>query len=264
MPNLISNTMSVLGGAALGAVAMYLLDPDQGADRRSDVAGTASDAVTSTKEAVNTTVAGASDSAHSIANTISKYAKRLASRVGDHVSDAAESLSDSAGDAVGAAKSAHDQTRARIAGAVDSATSYGRGLFKSASKQAKAKHDDFLDSASSLVGRAQKAGRKAMGVPEPRPVATATGITIGSLGVLVVGAGLMYYLDPERGRTRRALLSDKVGSIARHSGMSVRRYGHHLGNRAQGYAAQARHAVPAQWVEKAKSVVSGGDGSTTE
>jgi hypothetical protein len=55
-----------------------------------------------------------------------------------------------------------------------------------------------------------------------------------------------------------------VYSVTRHSGEKVRRYGHHLGNKAQGYAAQARHAVPEQWVEKAKSVVSGvGDGAAS-
>ncbi len=49
MPNTISNSLSLIGGAAAGAVAMYLLDPDQGADRRQDVGGTASDAVDATR-----------------------------------------------------------------------------------------------------------------------------------------------------------------------------------------------------------------------
>ncbi len=60
----------------------------------------------------------------------------------------------------------------------------------------------------------------------------------------------MYYLDPERGRTRRALLRDKAYSITRQSGDKARRYGHHLGNKAHGYAAQARQVVPTQWADK--------------
>ena len=264
MPNVVSNTLSLIGGAVVGAAAMYLLDPDLGEDRRRDVKGTAAGAVSSTRQAVGTTIAGASDSAHSVANMISQYARDLASRVGEQVSDTADSLSDSADEAVGAVRSAREKAKARIADVVDSATSYGRGVVKGASKRAHAAQDDWADRASSLLGRARAAGRRAAGIPEPRPVARVAGVTVGSLGVLAVGAALMYFLDPARGRSRRALVRDKVYSVTRTSGDKVRRYGHHLGNKAQGYAAQARNAVPEQWVEKAKSVVSGsGDGATS-
>ena len=307
MPSLISNTLSVLGGAAVGAAAMYLLDPDLGQDRRQDVAGTASDAVSATGQAVRSTVGGASDSAHSVANTISKYAKGLAGTVSDkagdavdsvsdavastrkaakakagdasdsahsvaetianyakslatrlsgHASDAADTLSDSADGAVSAVKSAHAQTKARAAGAVSSAKSAGMGWVS----KAQSTKDDWLDSASDLLDRAKSKGRKAV-APEPHPVATATGVTLGSIGVLALGAGVMYYMDPERGRTRRALLRDKAYSITRQSGDKARRYGHHLGNKAQGYVAQARQVVPEQWVDKAKAMMPG-DGSS--
>ena len=282
MPHLISNTLALVGGAAVGAAAMYLLDPDQGQGRRQDVAGTAADAVSSTRKAVRTSVAGASDSAHSVANTIGKYAKDLAGRVGDHVDDTADAVrgsashaadaahsvanriasyarelagrvsghvGDAAEDAAGAVRSAHKQTRARVSDAVSSAQSYGRG----AAKQAKATRDDWTDRASSLLGRAKPV--------ESHPYARASGITAGTVGVLVVGAGLMYFLDPERGRTRRAMLRDKVYSTTRQSGHKVRQYGHHLGNKAQGYAAQARSAVPSEWAEKARAVVSSATGS---
>ena len=39
MPNLISNTLALVGGAVVGAAAMYLLDPDQGEGRRGDISG---------------------------------------------------------------------------------------------------------------------------------------------------------------------------------------------------------------------------------
>ncbi len=304
MPSLISNTISVVGGAAVGAAVMYLLDPDLGADRRKDigdsttdalaathgavkttvsgasgsahsvantlgkyakglaghvsdaaddVADSAGDAASATHKAVRSTVASAADSAHSIADTIAKYAKSLAAKVSGHVSDAADSVSDSADDAVDTVKAAHKQTKARLAAAAGSATSLGRGVVK----QAASKKDDWLDSATHLLDRAKSAGRRAV-APETHPARTATGITVGSLGVLAVGAGLMYYMDPERGRTRRALLRDKAYSITRQSGDKARRYGHHLGNKAQGYAAQARQVLPAQWVEKAQSAVNGG------
>jgi gas vesicle protein len=292
MPNLASNTIALIGGAAVGAVAMYLLDPDQGPGRRKDISGAATDAVSSTRAAVNTTVAGASDSAHSIANTIGRFAKQLAHQA----SDRADDLTDQATDAVASARKAarstvHDASDSvhgladrigkyathlasrvkghvsdardsvsdaagnvsdHVADAVDSAKSYGTGVVG----QAKSTRDDWMDRASSLFARGQAAGRRAVGVPEPHPVATATGLTVGGLGVLALGVGLMYYLDPDRGHGRRALLRDKVYSVTRHSGDRVRRYGHHLGNKAQGYVAQAAQVVPEQWVEKVKSAVS--------
>ncbi len=297
MPNLISNTLALAGGVAAGAVAMYLLDPDQGQSRRGDIAGSAADAVSSTHRAVRTTVAGASDSAHSVANTIGKYAKGLASQMQDaadgttdavrgsvsdasdsahsmasriaayakelagrvtgHVTDATDTVHDAAGSAVSSARSAHKravrQAKARVADAVSSAQSYGRSTYK----QAKATQDDWMDRVSSVPDRARSLARRALGVAEPEahPIAKATGITAGTVGVLVVGAGLMYFLDPQKGRARRALLVDKVTSTARHSGHKARQYGHHLGNKAQGYAVQARDAVPDEWVDKAKAVV---------
>jgi gas vesicle protein len=297
MPNLLSNTVALVGGAAVGAAAMYLLDPDQGHGRRQDVAGSAADAVSSTRKAVRTSVAGASDSAHSVANTIGKYARDLASQVGDqvddtadavrgsvsrasdsahsvasriasyakelagrvsgHVHDTADTLHDAADSAVDTVRSARNQASSRAADAVSSAKSQGWSAYQQARKQAKATQDDWQDRATSLADRARAAGRRALGVAEPEhhTAAKAAGITAGTVGVLVLGAGLMYYLDPQKGRARRAVLRDRLDSAARQSGHKVRQYGHHLGNKAQGYAAQARDAVPEEWVDKAKSAV---------
>jgi gas vesicle protein len=43
MSNIASNTVSLLGGAALGAVAAYVLDPDQGQSRRREISSRAGD-----------------------------------------------------------------------------------------------------------------------------------------------------------------------------------------------------------------------------
>ncbi len=284
MPSLISNTIALIGGAAVGAAAMYLLDPDLGEDRRKDVSGTASDAVSSTRSALGSTVSGASDSAHSVANTIGKYSKRFAGQASGAASSTADSLSDAAGSAADAVKSAHKATKKNIGDVVDAAVSYGSSLFTKASKkkddwldtaastanqakstgwhlfkQVKATHDGLHDRAASAVSRAKSAGRKAV-EPESNAYATAGGITAGTLGVLAVGAAMMYFLDPERGRTRRALAQAKAYSLSRQSGNKIRRYGHHLGNKAYGYAAQARQVVPAEWAEKLQSVVAADGG----
>lgn len=60
------------------------------------------------------------------------------------------------------------------------------------------------------------------------------------LAGVIVGAGLMYYLDPERGRSRRARLRDQAGRTARDTGDKVEGKLEDLGNRAEGMAHEAR------------------------
>jgi uncharacterized membrane protein len=54
-----------------------------------------------------------------------------------------------------------------------------------------------------------------------------------------LGAGLMYILDPNHGRRRRALLRDKLNSAAKKASQAVEVTARDLSNRAQGLAAEA-------------------------
>ena len=62
------------------------------------------------------------------------------------------------------------------------------------------------------------------------------GVLLGGIGV---GAALMYLLDPERGRTRRARLSDQVTSKANRFGDAAAAQARDLRNRAQGFVHEA-------------------------
>jgi len=62
---------------------------------------------------------------------------------------------------------------------------------------------------------------------------------VGGVGA-GIGAGLMYLLDPERGRRRRALIRERTGSVARDAQRAAGRVTRDLENRVQGQAAQAR------------------------
>jgi len=57
-----------------------------------------------------------------------------------------------------------------------------------------------------------------------------------------LGAGLMYLLDPDRGRRRRALMRDKTLSAWRRTGRAIRGTACDLGNRARGIVAEANAA----------------------
>ena len=66
----------------------------------------------------------------------------------------------------------------------------------------------------------------------------------GARGVALIagaslGAALMYALDPERGRRRRALARDQIGRAARRSGRRVGALSRDLRNRSQGLVARA-------------------------
>lgn len=57
---------------------------------------------------------------------------------------------------------------------------------------------------------------------------------------LVLGAGLMYVLDPDRGRRRRALVRDQVVHAGHELGDVVSAKARHLSNQARGVAAEAQ------------------------
>lgn len=52
-----------------------------------------------------------------------------------------------------------------------------------------------------------------------------------------IGAGLMYMLDPRMGRRRRALVRDKMASMAHQAGDAAEVVGRDMKNRARGLAA---------------------------
>lgn len=57
---------------------------------------------------------------------------------------------------------------------------------------------------------------------------------------LALGAGAMYYLDPQQGRRRRALVGDKVGSMSHDARDYVDSRRKHASDRVRGMAARVR------------------------
>jgi uncharacterized membrane protein len=65
----------------------------------------------------------------------------------------------------------------------------------------------------------------------------------GIIGGMAAAAGLMYFLDPNRGRRRRALVRDKAVSLSGESGDVLRKAGRDVSNRVAGTVANARSLV---------------------
>jgi len=64
---------------------------------------------------------------------------------------------------------------------------------------------------------------------------------ITALTAGIAGAGLMYILDPEFGRRRRAILADKAGRFSRVLGRGVSLTARDVGHRVQGVVAKGTH-----------------------
>lgn len=62
------------------------------------------------------------------------------------------------------------------------------------------------------------------------------------LGGLGAGAALMYFMDPERGRTRRAQVQDKMTGISNDLREGIEGRSKDLSNRAKGLLHEAKSA----------------------
>ena len=63
-----------------------------------------------------------------------------------------------------------------------------------------------------------------------------------------VGAALMYFLDPDRGKRRRALVRDKVESAGNKATDYVEKMGRDIQNRAYGMVAETKSILKGEGV----------------
>jgi gas vesicle protein len=223
--NLASETLLLLGGAAAGAIAMYLLDPDQGKDRRTQIATRAGQAASEANESI-----------HAKADRINQFAHRLSHQAADHLASTAAHTSDQAHSILG-------RTMSELANSVQTLVDRAKDYADHAQGHASATRDDLTNRANSLYGRVKTSALRRAGLRESHPYRSTAGHTFGTAGVLAVGAGLMFFFDPARGRSRRAWARDKVLSYTRKANKSASRYGRHVGNKIHGAVAEAKHAV---------------------
>src|SRR5439155_17215224 len=77
-----------------------------------------------------------------------------------------------------------------------------------------------------------------------RPTDTsATTAAADGLGLLALGRGAMWLMDPARGRGRRAWLGQKATRRLNETGDFMRATGRHLANKSKGYYYETRSAA---------------------
>lgn len=221
--------LSLLGGALLGAAAMYLLDPESGRRRREYIGELAEDKL-----------GPAWDTARAASAALAEKAGDFSAHMSDRAHDAATNLYSRAGDAA-------DAVGDSGSGLFDTLRHFGRGIVGRASGAASSAADYASDFSSDLADRARRRSHaarhrlaKAIDPEHVRGPGHAAGWTAAGFGTLMLGAGMMYVLDPERGRGRRAWIGQKATRIFNDCGTMFRRTGRDLMNRARGTVAEAR------------------------
>lgn len=235
---------SLLGGALLGAAAMYLLDPESGRRRRANASALAEDAWERARE-MGVDLA---DRSRSAAAGLAAGASGLASGASDRFEDLRESSA-----ARGAAHGVSN-LGARVSdiasGLWDRArhlgSSAGSGITGAASGVSGAASGAASGMASSFRGASHSTRHALARSLDPRHFdrgGSATSYAATGLGTLVAGAAAMYFLDPQRGRGRRAYVRDQFTHIVNETGTAFRKTGTHLRNKMQGVAASTRGQV---------------------
>ncbi len=198
--------MGLIGGVAVGAAAMYLLDPEKGQDRREAALDAANRALETTTDAVGGAYETTTHALHDVWD-------RVAHKAGDLTSAAAASVP-----ALPSARAARKSGRRLLR----RASNYGSGA---------------LDTARGYLPHVHLAKDHHEGFS-----ATTTGLT--AVGALAVGLGAMWLFDPSRGRGRRAWIAQKATRVLNETGEFMRATGRHLRNKAIGYTHEAGAMLP--------------------
>jgi gas vesicle protein len=213
------HAIGLMSGVALGAGAMYLLDPEKGPDRRHHLADAANDAIDRTSDTVRDTL-----------HVLGKGASRAGSSIGERGSELMESLSSSLPSRRRIRK--HGQRLMdRVRDRFEDMTHHGRSSADSLRDSA----NDWLDSARSHLPK-RRSYMSGNGV-------SATTVTLSGVAALALGAGAMWLFDPRLGRARRAWIGQKATHALHETGDFMRATGRHLRNKSKGYSHRATHAA---------------------
>jgi len=257
------NFVSLLGGALLGATAMYLLDPEAGRKRREYIKDHAGDYLDSAGNAIHSGWDKVSDHAQEVGHAIASKAEHYGQQLSDLAHDYGQKLTDHAKDvsaaAAGRAKDVGSSwaDRAQDAGSgltdtINDLRNRGRKLWSKYSGKAQDYADSGSDYADNITdygnhlwnqvrglgkrlnSRAQDAAEDARARAGEQHSSPVLPVTLTAVGCCAMGIGLMYLMDPERGRARRAWLSDTVGGFVKSTGQTFYRTGKDLSHRVAG------------------------------
>jgi hypothetical protein len=243
------DTMFLLGGALLGAAAMYLLDPESGRRRREQLAETTGEAMGRAGEAIGPAWEAVRERAADVGSRLTEGASALGAAAAERASgfgSAASSFgSRAAGRVSDAAAGARDSGSDMLGGWGDTLGSFGRRW----TRRARGYGEDAMDTARDYRDSAWESARdyaaRARGMLPWREEkeSHAGAYTAAGLTAAALGAGAIYFLDSANGRTRRKMAVDQATRIVNDCGRAFRqtgRYFNDIMNRSRGLAHETR------------------------
>jgi gas vesicle protein len=206
------DTIALLGGVLMGAAAMYLLDPEAGRKRRGYLQQQAERAWGNAGEMLHEGVEGITRQAQNVGHMISDQGQAWASQAKD---------------------------------AMHNLQHQGSKLASRYSDQAHGYAKDYADQAHDLWQQAQKIGRNwgsqaQSNAERARSYArsqlghghsAAIPATVAAVGCCAVGLGVMYLIDPSKGRSRRDWITNSISGLIRRTGNSFNRAGQGIAER---------------------------------
>ncbi|HEX2971935.1 MAG TPA: BON domain-containing protein [Tepidisphaeraceae bacterium] len=218
-----SHTVSMLTGASLGALAVYLFDSRLGAERRERIKQTASGMAKGAQEAFSSTWGATREKAEQLGQAASAGS----TSVGSGLKEAGQGIYERIGQwSKGAGKEL-----ARRRG----------GLWEYVGGGKMSKRAGLM---SGMTGG--RLGKLFGKQPKPKGIQSTTGQTLLALGCIALGMGIMYVLDPTAGRRRRAFARDKVRSSINEMGTNMQKKGRDVWHRTTGLVSELRHRTGRQ------------------
>jgi len=222
--------LSLVGGAALGAALMYLLDPDAGRRRREELTDSASNALSGTGEALSSTW-----------ETVAERARNVGGALAGH----AQHLSDNASHLAGHASKLIDRAGNVTSDSADTVSGWGQGLAR------QARH--LTSALGNRTRSLRSSAANAIDSEDRGP--SVTGYTATALGACGLGLGLMYLLDPQKGRGRRAAIVSTLSNVVGETGDAFRCTGRYLSQQfhnvvGQGSSQESGQGRTNEWSER--------------
>jgi gas vesicle protein len=194
--------IGIIAGAAIGGALMYLFDPKVGGSRRHQIRQAAHGAMDQGKDAIGAAI-----------GSVASHAGHVADHLRSHLSDAGSSMAGMASDAANSA--------------MNKGSSMAHDAASHLMNQAQQMRDNATDYANQQLRRIGNA------LPHDREHHI-VGQTACAVGSLAIGAGAIYFLDPENGQRRRSEFRQRLFKTIRDTGSFFAATGRHLRDKMQG------------------------------
>ncbi len=220
--------LSFLGGALLGAAAMYILDPEAGERRRHAIGSKTGDALRGTGDRLG----DAWSQASKLGADLISHAQDLGSHLADHARGAAAGAADQLSGVSDQAGDVRDQAYQQLKGLRSRVVELGHDLLGRA-RHAAGQARDTIDQAQQTARESTHPLRhKIAHAIDPDHDGHAAGHAVAytgaGIGAVALGAAAMYLMDPDKGRERRDFVVNQVSKCVQETGHVCRLAGHYV------------------------------------